>query len=198
MSALIGTSKRHEYMLSGLVSRDTALWSRESKKNIQSTTSGKGSMHKLHSASIAKFATKLLTPLFLLLLTIGQGLADEETVVSVLSEIQVSTYEIPDPEYDQDSGQFTFSDKAGNLWIGNVDPITGDFDPLDGHAILVDTGAAFVTDFGNGPEWMKSIEGLEIVYTKYLPGKPLTGPICRDCEGQDDNKWRLGRRIHAT
>jgi len=89
-------------------------------------------------------------------------------------EIQVSTHEIPDPEYDQDSAQFTFSDKAGNLWIGNIDPTSGAFLPPDGHGILVDTNVAYVTDFGNGPEWIQTAQGLQIIYTKYLAGQPQT------------------------
>lgn len=110
--------------------------------------------------------------IFLLSITAPQGSAARAAVTTALPETQVSTYEIPDPEYDQDSAQFTFSDKAGNLWIGNIDPVTGEFQPPDGQSILVDTDVAYVTDFGNGPEWLRSAQGLQIVYTKYLANHP--------------------------
>jgi len=105
-------------------------------------------------------------------LTLQEATAkDEETYGA--SEIQVTADEIIDAEYDQENARFTFTDRNRNLWIGNVDPLTGDFLPPNGRAILVDTNAAFVTDFGNGPEWLFSNQGAEIVYTKYLPDQPL-------------------------
>jgi hypothetical protein len=90
-----------------------------------------------------------------------------------LVEIQITADEIIDNEYDQDNARFTFTDRDGNLWIGYYDKSTGAFYPPNGHGLLVDTGAAFSTDFGNGPEWAYSQQGPEIVYTKYLAGKPL-------------------------
>lgn len=80
-------------------------------------------------------------------------------------EIQRSTYEIIDPEYN--GNNFVFSDRNRNLWLGEIDPISGAFLPENGQGLLLDTGAAFAADFGNGPEWMDSVRGKEIVYTKY-------------------------------
>lgn len=98
------------------------------------------------------------------------GLAQGGTALA--EELQVTKHNIIDAEYDQDYGRFTFTDKAGNLWIGFVDKDTGDFNPPDGHGIWVDSNAAYAADFGNGPEWMFTSEGHQIVYTKYLPDKP--------------------------
>jgi hypothetical protein len=100
-----------------------------------------------------------------------------------LPEIQVATEEIVDPEYDwgrdgvncptanygDGNNRFVFTDRDYNMWLAHVDPETGAFDPPDGHGELIDTNAAFATDFGNGPEWMFGIDGSQIVYTKYFP-----------------------------
>jgi hypothetical protein len=106
----------------------------------------------------------------------------------VLPEIQVSRSEIVDFEFDwgrdgihcpscnEDDGnsRFVFTDREQNLWLGYVDPETGDFEPPDGRAVWLDDNAAFATDFGNGPEWMFSTGSSEIVYTKYEPGARQT------------------------
>jgi hypothetical protein len=101
-------------------------------------------------------------------------------------EVKVTSAAIPDYEFDwgrngvdcptcnsgQGNSRFVFSDVLNNLWLGYVDFQTGAFYPPDGHGILIDTGATAATDFGNGPEWMNSAEGSQILYTKYLPGAP--------------------------
>jgi hypothetical protein len=103
-----------------------------------------------------------------------------------LPEIQVTTAAIVDYEFDwgrdgvycpscnfgAGNARLTFTDQDKNLWVGNIDYYTGEFYPPDGHGVLVDTGGAFATDFGNGPEWMFSSNGSQIVYTKYVPGYP--------------------------
>lgn len=81
-----------------------------------------------------------------------------------------------DFEFDQPRARFAFSDFQGNLWIGKVDPTTGDFKPKNGKGLLVDTGTARATDFGNGPEWLMGAAGPQLVYTKYLPDLP-TSPV---------------------
>jgi len=104
----------------------------------------------------------------------------------VLPEVQVSKSDIPDYEFDwgrngvmcptcnfnTGNARFAFSDVDGKLWLGYVDFQTGAFLPPDGHAVLIDTNTAAATDFGNGPEWMSSTAGSQLVYTKYRPGEP--------------------------
>ncbi|MBW4699858.1 MAG: hypothetical protein KME03_18560 [Aphanocapsa lilacina HA4352-LM1] len=75
--------------------------------------------------------------------------------------------EVVDPEFDQQFARFTWNDDQGNVWIGKVDPATGDFLPPAGNNILVDTGAVPVAVSGNGPEWVYTAAGPQIVYTKY-------------------------------
>jgi hypothetical protein len=126
----------------------------------------------------------------------------------VLPEIQVTSSKIIDNEYDwgrdgvdcpisnygDGNNRFVFTDRDYNMWLGHVDPLTGDFDPPDGHGELIDTNAAFATEFGNGPEWMFGTEGSQIVYTKYFPGrKPSTfSASVAIAEMIDDASWKAG------
>lgn len=101
------------------------------------------------------------------------------------TEVQVTTAAIPDYEFDwarkgsfcascnfnNGNSRLAFTDKDGNLWVGDVDYQTGKFLPSNGRGILVDTNTAPVPDFGNGPEWMISATyGSQLVYTRYLDG----------------------------
>jgi hypothetical protein len=111
----------------------------------------------------------------------GLSIASAET----LAEIQVSSAPIVDFEFDwgrdgvdcptcnfgDGNNRLVYSDRDYNMWLAHVDPATGEFVPTDGHGTLVDTRAAFATDFGNGPEWMFGASGSQIVYTKYFPGR---------------------------
>jgi hypothetical protein len=76
---------------------------------------------------------------------------------------------IRDPEIDQRKAQFVWYNPTegvgGEVWIGKIDPVTGDFTPPSGKAIFVDMGAAFIV--GNGPEWVYTSIGPQIVYTKF-------------------------------
>lgn len=83
-------------------------------------------------------------------------------------ETQVTPSNIPDYEFDHINNQMAWGDRAGNIWIATVDPVTGDFIPQDGKGILADTGAVYVLNCGNGPEWTYSANGNFITYTKYV------------------------------
>jgi len=105
---------------------------------------------------------------------------------STAPEVQVSTAAIPDNEYDSGrngvpcptcnfgagNARLVFSDADNNLWVGQVDPQTGNYIPPDGRGLLLDTNATAPTDYGNGPEWFDSAAGSGFVYTQYLPGQP--------------------------
>lgn len=106
---------------------------------------------------------------------------------STLPEYRVSAADIIDFEFDSardgvycptcnggdGNARFAFTDRDYNLWVGYVDFQAGNFYPEDGKGVLVDTRAAFATDLGNGPEWMFSAKGSDIVYTKYFPGRKI-------------------------
>lgn len=114
------------------------------------------------------------------------------------AEVQVTPARIIDYEFDwgrdgvncptcndgDGNSRLAFTDAFYNLWVAHVDPTTGAFIPADGKGVLVDTMAAFATDFGNGPEWALSQLGSQLVYTKYsvatvppTPADPQTAEL---------------------
>ena len=120
-----------------------------------------------------------------MLVACGAIAAGAAMAQTVLVEEQLSADEIVDFEFDwgrdgvfcascnfgKGNARLVFTDKEQNLWLGYVNPVTGAFEPPNGRAELLDTLSTFSTDFGNGPEWMFSTAGSQVVYTKYFPGK---------------------------
>src|SRR5262249_573199 len=77
--------------------------------------------------------------------------------------------DVLDPEFSQSLGMIVWGDAVGRLWIANVDRATGDFVPADGRGTLVDPYAQTYNDATktyNGPEWVSTANGDQIVYTK--------------------------------
>jgi len=74
---------------------------------------------------------------------------------------------IQDFEFEQLGNRFVWQDKDGNIWVGNLSPVSGNMYPRDGKAELVDTLAAGIAATGNGPEWVYGPNGADIVYTKF-------------------------------
>ncbi|UFP92763.1 hypothetical protein [Gloeobacter morelensis] len=93
----------------------------------------------------------------------------------VPTDILITEAPIIDPEFDQGNARFTWVDGVGDVWIGNVDPQTGNFEPADGKSIAVDSGAVPVEVIGNGPEWVFTSSGPQIVYTKFDDGRYALG-----------------------
>ena len=97
------------------------------------------------------------------------------------NETQVTNAPIVDPEYDQATSQFAWVDNAGNLWIGKLNS-EGMFEPASGKAIWVDPGAMSSADYElitNGPEWVQTNQGPQVVYTKFLTDAPHTADNAR-------------------
>lgn len=88
-----------------------------------------------------------------------------------------SQQDLLDPEYSQARARITWVDSTGKLWVAAIDRETGLFSPVDGKGVLVDADAMSINDLtviGNGPEWL-STSGLDqIVYTKFVAGRPHT------------------------
>ena len=115
---------------------------------------------------------------------LASAAASAAAQTTVLPEIQVTAAGIPDYEFDSarngvycptcnfgdGNNRFAFSDPSNKLWVGHIDFNTGAFYPPDGHGALVDSGVAAATTYGNGPEWMCSTAGSQLVYTKYQNG----------------------------
>jgi hypothetical protein len=101
-------------------------------------------------------------------------------------ETRVGTYEIIDYEFDwgrdgvyrqacnggSGNARFAFVDGHHDLWMGYVDIKTGALRPPDGQGVLVDQNVATSSESGDGPEWMASQRGSELVYTRWLDGLP--------------------------
>ena len=104
------------------------------------------------------------------------------------TEVLVTTARLGDIEFDwgrdgvacpscnggYGNSRFNWVDRQNRLWVGYVDFNTGFMYPPDGRGVLVDTSAAYYSDFGNGPEWVFSQAGSELIYTRYTPGVPPT------------------------
>lgn len=114
---------------------------------------------------------------------------------TVPSETLVSLQpDLIDLEFSQSRSQFVWADSKGSLWVGNIDRQTGRFVPASGKAILVDSDALTTVDLGftfNGPEWVPSIQGEQIVYTKFLPVYPHYAFTARLALAQEapDGSW---------
>lgn len=87
---------------------------------------------------------------------------------------------LADPEFDGVGFQVTWQEKEGErrLFVAPIDPVTGDL--LLSQRVVVDSGLA-PTDTkeggtGNGPEWVYSADGSQILYTKLI-----------------DSNWYIGR-----
>lgn len=108
------------------------------------------------------FEPELKWILSLVVLLIGQA----PSVSFGVEEIEVTPAPIFDFEFDFDAanGRFAWTGtQTGELWVGYVDPSTGEFSPLNGKAELVDLETVLP---GNGPEWVATQTGTRLVYTK--------------------------------
>lgn len=104
------------------------------------------------------------------------------------TEVLVTTARLGDIEFDwgrdgvhcatcnsgAGNARFNWVDRQNRLWIGYIDFYTGFIYPQDGRAVLVDTSAAYYSDFGNGPEWVFWNGDSQLIYTRYTPGVPVT------------------------
>ena len=103
-----------------------------------------------------------------------------------VKEVQVGARDIVDFEFDwgrngvqcptcnfgAGNSRLAYIDDAGNLWVGSVDYNTGRFAPENGKGILVDSRGVTPGTIGNGPEWMASQRGSELVYTRWMDDRP--------------------------
>lgn len=107
-----------------------------------------------------------------------------------------SEVELIDPEFSQALDALAWVDREGRLWLAHIDPETGMIDPPDGRGVLIDEDAMTTADIRfvyNGPEWVSTTRGEEIVYTKFLPGEPHTPANARLAAASRDvsGAWRV-------
>ena len=103
-------------------------------------------------------------------------------------EVQVGTRDIKDFEFDwgrdgehcpscnygAGNSRFSYVDADDNVWVGYLNPDNGYFFPTDDKGVLVDSNAVTAEKIGNGPEWMNSALGSQLVYTRWVDRKPHT------------------------
>ena len=113
-------------------------------------------------------------------------LAASASAQTLPQEVQVGTREIKDFEFDTardgvycaacnegaGNSRLAYIDTDHNLWVGRVNFDTGYFNPPDGKEVLVDVNATTATEIGNGPEWVASELGSQLVYTRWTDGQP--------------------------
>lgn len=83
-------------------------------------------------------------------------------------------FDLIDSEYSQSRAMLTWCDVTGALWVADIDRDTGLFVPANGKGTLIDPQAMLLDDLqivGNGPEWVSTATGDQIVYSKFLPGE---------------------------
>jgi hypothetical protein len=87
----------------------------------------------------------------------------------VVSDPDVS---LPDPEFDRVGNRITWQDFDNNLYVASIDPVTGDLLLTEGVGELLDSNLVPIfslangTGTGNGPEWVYTENGAEIIYSK--------------------------------
>jgi hypothetical protein len=97
-------------------------------------------------------------------------------------QLVTSQADLIDNEFSQSRRMMTWADADGRVWVAGVDPVTGLFVPPNGKGILVDPDGLATGDLGvvgNGPEWISTASGDQIVYTKFLRGLPRTAQNAR-------------------
>ncbi len=76
-----------------------------------------------------------------------------------------------DPEYNTQLNMVCWKSDDNNLWIGNLNPVTHLYEPSDGKGTYV-TGNLSPNAEGswNGPEWMLSSQGTQLVFNQTIGG----------------------------
>ena len=78
----------------------------------------------------------------------------------------------PACNYGTGNDRLAWVDLDHQLWAAHVDPGSGLFHPGDGRGTLVDSNVTTAQEIGNGPEWMASQQGSQLVYTRWTDGLP--------------------------
>lgn len=117
--------------------------------------------------------------------TVMSGLASASPpTLAAAVEVQMTTETLADFEFDSardgvfcascnfgaGNARVSYIDYQFRVVVAQINRSTGAL--LTASPTVVDINAAFVTDYGNGPSWLYSQRGSELVYTRYRDGKP--------------------------
>ncbi|HEY9878338.1 MAG TPA: hypothetical protein V6D29_07770 [Leptolyngbyaceae cyanobacterium] len=106
--------------------------------------------------------------------------------VTSVASMDTGNRQMPDPEFDQVGFQVTWQDEEENLWVMPINSVNGDF--VATQAVQLATGLAPNAPLssglatGNGPEWVYTQSGSQILYTWQNPD-----------EEPSPASWRVGR-----
>lgn len=93
------------------------------------------------------------------------------------------TVNLKDPELDQLGNRMLWQDTSGDMWLSDVDPVSGDIIPSTGQGLLVDSGLANLVAVGNGPEFGYGAGETFLCYTKNIFGTRYLGVARQDIGG---------------
>jgi hypothetical protein len=112
---------------------------------------------------------KKILVLFFLVVTIS---LQAQTFVIKDVVMTDTTSSLLDPEIDWFGHHYCWANEQG-IWVGNIDPVTGDFIPKNGKGFLVDSTPSFkgMQLVANGPEWAMSKNGSVIIYPDSVDDK---------------------------
>ena len=96
---------------------------------------------------------------------------DGELLVNAVS-IGLPAVRYIDPEFYAQEDLVAFSDGQRRAWLGELDPLTGDFVSADGKDILIDFDLTRLATSFNGPEFGLDQDGWALYYTKNFQGTP--------------------------
>jgi hypothetical protein len=94
-----------------------------------------------------------------------------------------STVNLKDPELDPVGNRMVWQDLDGNLWLADVDPVSGAIVPATGQGLLVDSGLANLVAIGNGPEFGYGDGEVFLCYTRSIFGTRYLSVARQDIGG---------------
>ncbi len=129
-----------------------------------------------------RMATLAAAPLALC----GTALAGDFVPIDVT--VSDPAVDLPDPEFDPVGDRMVWQDRAGNLWIADLDPATGDLMPTSGRGQKLDENLSGLILTGNGPEWGYGNGEVIITYTRQVGESRSLGLARQNAAGA----WEAG------
>lgn len=121
-----------------------------------------------------RVATAILSALMLATPVLSLAATEVRMTAEMLADFELDSARdgnnCPTCNFGAGNARVAYVDTQFRVMVAPLDISTGML--LTNLAVVVDTNAAFVTDYGNGPSWMFSQRGSELVYTRYLNGRP--------------------------
>lgn len=78
----------------------------------------------------------------------------------------LDAFDYVDPEFSSATRQVVYQTRTLDIWIGDIDPLTGLFVTESGRDLHVDSGVEPLATTMQGPEWGRCGAGVSVYYTK--------------------------------